>query len=84
VTYQITVSGTMTDALSGLDPSTATYTVSGTLGGSHSGAITVNSDGTYSFTTETTQIESLSTPISIEVSVQDNAGNTGSAVTYLE
>jgi hypothetical protein len=84
VTYQITVSGTMTDDLSGVDTSTAAYTVTGTLGGSRSGAITVQTNGTYSFTVDATQVETSSIPISIEVSVEDNAGNTGSAVTALQ
>lgn len=82
----VTVSGTLSDAGSGIDASSATFTVVDEYGVVQpSGAVTVAPNGSYSFTV---QLESSrkgtdkdGRTYTVVVSVEDNNGNVGSATT---
>jgi hypothetical protein len=82
----VTVSGTITDAGSGVDPNTATYAVIDEYGLSQPrGPVTVKADGSYAFTIQL-QVSRHGNDrdgrqYSITVSALDNADNKGSATT---
>jgi hypothetical protein len=84
----VTVSGAMTDNLSGIDPSTVNFAVLDSDGTAQpSGPVTLESGGTYSFTVML-QASRLGTDLSgrrytITVSAKDLAGNLGSASTFV-
>ncbi len=85
----VTVTGTMTDAGSGLDAASARFAVIDELGEVQpSGGITVDANGTYSFTVSLLaskqkknkqEKEKESRTYTIEVTAKDVAGNTGKA-----
>ena len=82
----VTISGTMTDAGSGVRASTATYTVIDEYGRVQpSGPITLGTNGTYSFTillqASRNGNDQDGRKYTITVRAQDNAGNNGSAST---
>jgi len=82
----VTVSGTITDALSGVDASTAAFHVIDEYGSVQpSGPVTLNAGGHYSFKV-LLQASRLDTDLNgrrytIKVSANDLAGNLGSAST---
>jgi len=82
----VTVSGTMADNLSGINPSTAAFAVQDSYGlVQPSGPVSVASNGTYSFTISLEARhdgqDKNGRLYTIVVSAQDNAGNAGSATT---
>jgi hypothetical protein len=82
----VTIAGKITDAISGVDASTATYAVTDEYGlVQPSGHITLGSNGSYTFTVQLQASrhgnDKDGRQYIITVSAQDNAGNTGSAVT---
>jgi hypothetical protein len=84
----VMISGTITDATSGVDPNSATFAVVDQYGTVQpSGSVALGSNGAYSFTISlqafrrgTDQNGRLYT---ITISVQDNAGNQGSSSTVV-
>jgi hypothetical protein len=82
----VVISGTLSDAGSGIDASSATFTVVDEYGVVQpSGAVTVAPNGSYSFTV---QLEASrkgtdkdGRTYTVVVSVEDNNGNVGSATT---
>jgi hypothetical protein len=82
----VTVSGTITDKISGVNASTATYAVSDEYGSVQpSGKVTLGSNGSYSFTIQLQASRNGNDKdgrqYTITVKAQDNAGNSGSAST---
>jgi len=82
----VTVSGTMADNLSGINPNTATFAVQDSLGlVQPSGPVSVASNGAYSFTISLEARrdgqDQNGRLYTILVSAQDNAGNASSATT---
>ena len=82
----VTIAGTITDAASGVNASTATYAVTDEYGSVQpSGKVTPGSNGSYSFTIQLQASRNGNDKDGrqyiITVSVQDNAGNKGSAAT---
>jgi hypothetical protein len=80
----VTVSGTITDASSGVNASTATYAVTDEYGSVQpSGKVTLGSNGSYSFTIQLQASRNGNDQdgrhYTIKVNAQDNAGNSGSA-----
>jgi hypothetical protein len=80
----VTVTGTITDALSGVDPATAAFHVVDSYGSVQpAGAIALNADGTYSFTTslEASRLgtDKAGRTYQIVVTATDRAGNAGSS-----
>jgi hypothetical protein len=80
---QITIAGKITDDLSGVAPGTAQFSVRNIFGAVQlEGPITVNADGSYSFTFPLA-VHTVPTLCVVIVSARDYAGNTGSAVTVV-
>ncbi len=82
----VTISGTITDMGSGVDPSSATFQVTDEYGLVHpSGSIAVNDDGSYrvqvSLTASREGSDRDGRTYSITVSAKDKAGNLGSGKT---
>ncbi|HTC93457.1 MAG TPA: hypothetical protein VK699_08395 [Terriglobales bacterium] len=82
----VTVSGTMTDTQSGVNPNSGTFTVTDEYGTVQpSGTFTINADGSYAFTVQleaSRQGDDLDGRLyTITVQGSDNAGNAGSATT---
>jgi hypothetical protein len=85
---QVTVSGTISDSLSGVDPSTASYAVVDEYGlVQPSGPVTLGAGGSYSFTISLQASrngnDSNGRQYTITVSAKDLAGNVGSAATIV-
>jgi len=83
---QVTVSGTMTDDLSGVSPGTAQFVVEDEYGAIQpTGAVTLGANGAYSFLVALAARrdgqDTLGRQYTIVLSVKDKAGNTGSAST---
>ena len=83
---RVTISGTITDMGSGVDPSSATFQVTDEYGLVHpSGSIAVNDDGSYrvqvSLTASRGGSDRDGRTYSITVSAKDKAGNLGSGKT---
>ena len=84
----VTISGAMADALSGIDPSTASFLVTDSQGTLQpTGSISVLPDGTYSFVTmlEASRRggDANGRTYTLTVSVSDRAGNASSASTVI-
>jgi len=84
----VTISGTMADNLSGINPSTATFAVQDSYGiGQPSGHVSLAPNGTYSFTISLEARrdgqDQNGRLYTIVVSAQDNVGNAGSATTIV-
>ena len=84
----VTVSGSITDALSGVDPSTAAFSVVDEYGLIQpSGAVSLGAGGSYSFTVSLQASRFNSDKdgrqYTIKVSAKDLAGNAGSATTVV-
>src|SRR5262249_45342945 len=82
----VMVSGTITDAGSGVDPTTAAYAVTDEYGSVQpSGPVTVAADGSYAFTIRLQASrhgnDRDGRQYTITVSAQDKVGNMGSAAT---
>ena len=82
----VTISGTITDMGSGVDPSSATFHVTDEYDVVHpSGSIAVNDDGSYrvqvSLTASREGSDRNGRPYTITVSAKDEAGNLGSGKT---
>jgi hypothetical protein len=82
----VTIAGTITDAGSGVNASTATYAVTDEYRSIQpSGPITLGMNGSYAFTVQLqasrNDTDTDGRQYIITVSAQDNAGNTGSAAT---
>jgi hypothetical protein len=83
---KVTVSGTMADNLSGVDPRTPSFVVTDAYGiVQPSGPVSLASNGTYSFTISLEARrdgqDENGRLYTIVVSAQDNAGNVGSSTT---
>ena len=84
----VTVSGTITDNLSGVDPSTAAFTVVDEYGQIQpSGPVSLGAGGSYSFTVSLQASRNGNDKdgrqYTITVSAEDFAGNLGSAATIV-
>jgi hypothetical protein len=82
----VTVSGTMSDNLSGINPSTAAYAVQDSYGlVQPSGPVSLATNGTYSFTISLEARrdgqDKNGRLYEIVLSAQDNAGNASSSTT---
>jgi hypothetical protein len=82
----VTIAGAITDTVSGVQASTATYAVTDEYGSVQpSGKVTLGSNGSYSFTIQLQASRNGDDldgrQYTITVSAQDNAGNTGTAAT---
>jgi uncharacterized repeat protein (TIGR03803 family) len=82
-TTTVTVSGSVTDPLSGPDLNSGTYTVQDSAGGTTSGTVPMNADGSYSFALTLSSYTAKKTvrTYTITVSAKDMQGNGSSAVT---
>lgn len=84
----VTIAGTITDAGSGVNASTATYAVTDEYGSAQpSGKVTLGSNGNYSFTIQLQASrdgnDKDGRKYTITVKAQDNAGTSGSASTVV-
>src|SRR5262249_16731947 len=83
ILVSVTISGKITDALSGVDPSSAKYAVTDEYGVIHpSGSITLNPDGSYSFVVRLQATRDAKDKdgrvYSIKIDAKDKLGNAGS------
>lgn len=81
---RVTISGTGTDALSGIVRPSGTYTITDSLGNPVSGNFNLSRNGSYSFSVNLSRQVPQGTPsrtYTITTHVLDNAGNTGTATT---
>ncbi len=82
-TTTVSVSGAVFDALSGPDLTSGTYAVQDSAGGTTSGSVAMNADGSYAFALTLSSYTARRTTrtYTITVSARDRQGNASSAVT---